>query len=227
MNKFDLLQKIFSMSLISISLWGFILNLFLSAVLAIGVGRIYVKYGESLSNRLAFSKIFVMLAMTTMLIITIVKSSLALSLGLIGALSIVRFRAAIKEPEELSYLFFSIAIGLGLGANQRLITITAFCVILFVVWLKNKFRDSTSYLELKMYVTVTTHSRLKISTNEVIEIIEKNCITSKMKRMDKSDSMFEACFLVDFKDKKSLQGIEDSLFNANSSIIIKFLDYEV
>ena len=45
--------------------------------------------------------------MTTMVVITIVKSSLALSLGLVGALSIVRFRAAIKEPEELAFYFFS------------------------------------------------------------------------------------------------------------------------
>jgi len=48
--------------------------------------------------------------MTTMLVISIVKSSLALSLGLVGALSIVRFRSAIKEPEELVYIFLSMAI---------------------------------------------------------------------------------------------------------------------
>ena len=57
------------------------------------------------------------------LIISIVKSSLALSLGLVGALSIVRFRAAIKEPEELVYLFFVISIGLSNGANQFLLSI--------------------------------------------------------------------------------------------------------
>ena len=50
--------------------------------------------------------------MTTMLIISIVKSSLALSLGLVGALSIIRFRAAIKEPEELAYLFLAIGISI-------------------------------------------------------------------------------------------------------------------
>ena len=50
-------------------------------------------------------------------------SDLVLSLGMVGALSIVRFRAAIKEPEELSYLFLTIAIGLRVGADQRVITI--------------------------------------------------------------------------------------------------------
>ena len=50
--------------------------------------------------------------MVTTLVIAVVKSSLALSLGLVGALSIVRFRTPVKEPEELTYLFFSIALGL-------------------------------------------------------------------------------------------------------------------
>ena len=57
-----------------------------------------------------FFKNFTSLTLITTLIITVVKSSLALSLGLVGALSIVRFRAAIKEPEELVYLFICIAI---------------------------------------------------------------------------------------------------------------------
>ena len=50
---------------------------------------------------------FLLITVTTMFIITIVKSSLALSLGLVGALPVVRFRSAIKEPEELAYLFLS------------------------------------------------------------------------------------------------------------------------
>tara|TARA_B100000959_G_scaffold272031_1_gene320892 strand:+ start:91 stop:627 length:537 start_codon:yes stop_codon:yes gene_type:complete len=56
--------------------------------------------------------------MVTIGVIAVVKSSLALSLGLVGALSIVRFRAAIKDPEELVYLFLCIGIGLALGATD-------------------------------------------------------------------------------------------------------------
>ncbi|MCI0696355.1 DUF4956 domain-containing protein [candidate division KSB1 bacterium] len=89
-----------------------------SAVLAYLLSLVYAQYGHALSNRKMFARNFVMITMTTMLIITIVKASLALSLGLVGALSIVRFRAAIKEPEELAYLFLAIGIGLGFGADQ-------------------------------------------------------------------------------------------------------------
>ena len=74
------------------------------------------------------------------LVIMVVKSSLALSLGLVGALSIVRFRTPIKEPEELVYLFLAIAIGLGLGAGQVLITTIIVLLILVFInfFLSNK-----------------------------------------------------------------------------------------
>ena len=65
----------------------------------------------------------------------VVKSSLTLSLGLVGALSIVRFRTPIKEPEELVYLFLAIALGLGYGAHQTMITTLTFLVILVVIWI--------------------------------------------------------------------------------------------
>ncbi len=91
---------------------GFIINLLLAALLSVLLSGAYVKYGRSLSNRRVLARNLIMITMTTMLIITVVKSSLALSLGLVGALSIVRFRTAIKEPEELAYLFLAIAIGL-------------------------------------------------------------------------------------------------------------------
>ena len=73
------------------------------------------------------------------------KSSLALSLGLVGALSIVRFRTPIKEPEELAYLFISIAMGLGLGANQILATVVAGPGILaFMAIIKTAKRENKS-----------------------------------------------------------------------------------
>ena len=123
----------------NISLFGFATNQIITLLLALILAFIYTRYGKSLSNRKEFSSNFVLLSMTTMLIITIVKSSLALSLGLVGALSIVRFRTAIKEPEELGYLFLSIALGLGLGANQILITLIGFVILLAFIVLRDKF----------------------------------------------------------------------------------------
>ena len=127
----DALSEIFMEQLLGLtnpaplSLTTLAINLLLAAVLASIVAWVYINYGRSLSNRAKFAQTLPVLALITVLIISIVKSSLALSLGLVGALSIVRFRTAIKEPEELIYLFMAIAIGLGLGADQRWPTVLA------------------------------------------------------------------------------------------------------
>ena len=108
---------------VQISAFNFIEAILLATILCLLIQFVYLKFSTSLSNKLDFSKNFIILGVATTLVITIVKSSLALSLGLVGALSIVRFRAAIKEPEELVYLFFIIGIGLANGANQFLVSI--------------------------------------------------------------------------------------------------------
>src|SRR3990167_9433607 len=112
-------------------------DILLSAFFSLILGWFFVRFGQSLSNRSRLARNFVIVAVTTALVITIVKSSLALSLGLVGALSIVRFRAAIKEPEELGFLFLAIAVGLGLGANQLLITLVAFILISTIIWARH------------------------------------------------------------------------------------------
>ena len=118
---------------VDINLESFIYNLIAVVLLTYLIKLVYNKYSQSLSNKDYFSKNFVVLGVTTCIVITIVKSSLALSLGLVGALSIVRFRAAIKEPEELVYLFLVIATGLGIGANQVKITSIGIIIALIVV----------------------------------------------------------------------------------------------
>ena len=131
---------------LEIDLTTFIISLFLSALSAYLVAYIYNIFSTTLSNKKDFSKIFVPLCLATTLIITIVKSSIALSLGLVGALSIVRFRAAIKEPEELVYLFIIIALGLGYGANQFIITFFGFLLIVIILIIISRFTISEKEL---------------------------------------------------------------------------------
>ena len=119
------LEAFFLNSNVDINFGNFIISIFLSFFLATIIKFTYMKVSRSLNDKEHFSEIFVPLAIITTLVITVVKFSLALSLGLVGALSIVRFRAAIKEPEELVYLFFVIGVGLAMGANQFLVAIIA------------------------------------------------------------------------------------------------------
>jgi len=106
----------------------------------------YIKRSFSLTGKMHIGSIIPVLSAVVFLVIIVVKSSLALSLGLVGALSIVRFRTPIKEPEELVYLFLAISIGLGYAAGQVLITTIIVLAILFIIflWLSNREIAKTS-----------------------------------------------------------------------------------
>lgn len=111
----------------------------LSAIFGEWIAIIYRKYGASLSNRKVFSDVFWLLCVTTTIVIMVVKFSIALSLGLVGALSIVRFRAAIKEPEELVYLFLVIAIGISCGAGQFKAALIVMIITSVVFFARHKY----------------------------------------------------------------------------------------
>ena len=83
--------------------------------------------------------VFSLLPVTGLVITSTISDNIALSLGMVGALSIVRFRTPIKEPEELAYLFICIAAGLGYGANQTVPTTVAVIIILFLIYLLTIF----------------------------------------------------------------------------------------
>ncbi len=138
------LENFFLNSNIEIDFGNFFIAILLSLILAYLVKLTYIKVGRALNDKDYFSDTFIPLAIITTLVITVIKFSLALSLGLVGALSIVRFRAAIKEPEELVYLFFIISIGLANGANQFLLSIIATIIILFFLFIRNIYKNKNS-----------------------------------------------------------------------------------
>jgi len=222
MNKFQTFQEFLSTQSIQVEWLGFIINLILTAALAWILSRLFVRYGTSLSNRGMFASNFVLLAMTTMLIITIVKSSLALSLGLVGALSIVRFRAAIKEPEELAYLFLAIAIGLGFGAAQRLITLSAFAIIVGVLIFRAMRQKATERPNL--YLTVTSNNPSKVTLEQIASVLNEHCSLVNLRRLDENKEVIEAAFLVEYENFEKLSASKSALAKLDDSLKLAYLD---
>lgn len=130
---------------------------------------LYRRFARSVANRDRFSAVFVPLTITVVIVIACIKSSLALSLGLVGALSIVRFRAAIKEPEELIYLFFCIAMGLALGAAQLLIA--AVGVFVFTVFVVIAHRQATRRAQHHLLLTVSGREEAILGQEAGIEAL--------------------------------------------------------
>ncbi|MDR0463119.1 MAG: DUF4956 domain-containing protein [Pseudomonadales bacterium] len=99
-----------------------------------------------------FNALLVMVTVITALIITTVSSNLALSLGMVGALSIVRFRAAIKDPLDVGFVFYAVAVGLTAGAGLYLIALLGTVVIALVYMGLSLIRFSkASYLVVVKY----------------------------------------------------------------------------
>ncbi len=175
---------------VQIDINNFIISLLFAAILSFLVQIFYIKYSSSLSNRKEFAKNFVILGVTTSIVIMIVKSSLALSLGLVGALSIVRFRAAIKEPEELVYLFLIIAIGLGCGANQLIITFVGiiFALILIMIY-SAYYKKSRKDIEQTINLGVIIEQDLQDKEiNNLIQEIKKISKELKFISMSRTDN---------------------------------------
>jgi len=192
------------------SILDFLINIFITIILSYIIGLIYSKYGNSLSNRKKLIQTFVLIAVTVMLVISIVKSSLALSLGLVGALSIVRFRTAIKEPEELVYFFVAIALGLGMGANQRVITLIGAIVIILYVVLQN-FNAVKKQKQQNLIITISNTSEKGLDENKILELLKNHTTKLDLRRLDNINNNTELSLNVEFKDLNSILNAKNDL----------------
>tara|TARA_B100001093_G_scaffold110663_1_gene102943 strand:+ start:893 stop:1570 length:678 start_codon:yes stop_codon:yes gene_type:complete len=185
------------------SIVDFLINIFMTIILSYIIGLVYSKYGNSLSNRKKLLQTFVLISVTVMLVISIVKSSLALSLGLVGALSIVRFRTAIKEPEELVYFFVAIALGLGMGANQRLVTVVGAIIIILYIVIQNMNTVSNA-VQQNLIVTISNTSETGLDENKILEMLNKYSSKIDLRRLDAVNNSTEISLNIEFNNFESI-----------------------
>jgi hypothetical protein len=194
-----------SFNSINFSLLDLTINFAIGVVL---LGLISIHYSYSAKKRVLRKDIALTLpviGLTTLLVITVVKSSLALSLGLVGALSIVRFRTPIKEPEELAYIFISISVGLCLGADQREAAIAGILIILTTFsaysFFPSKEKNNSSNLILTFH-TPTGNYRDKLLSG-ITGYLSDRANEVNIRRIDDQSDQFALTCIANFK------GLED------------------
>jgi len=208
-----------------ISYSNFVIAILVSALLAFIVKLAYIRISRTLNDREYFSDIFVPLAIITTLVITVIKFSLALSLGLVGALSIVRFRAAIKEPEELVYLFFIIGIGLANGANQFLVSIICTFFIILILFIKKYYDDKKNDQNLSdssVNVMQIEIANSKEGVEKIIDILKTKTTYLKLKsfRVEKDLSQYVFWFDVNKNKVNDFMQTVENLKTRQESISI-------
>lgn len=143
----DIFKSSFLENITSVS----ILDMALALVLAFGLGLfiffVYKKTYQGVMYSSSFGTTLIALTMITTVVILAVTSNVVLSLGMVGALSIVRFRTAIKEPLDIAFLFWSIAVGIVLAAGMIPLAVIGSVVIgLIVLVFVNRKQHSSPYI---------------------------------------------------------------------------------
>jgi hypothetical protein len=199
-----------------------LVNLLIGTGLGLMLKFHFERFGSSLSGRGELAKILPFLVLIVCLIISVVKSSLALSLGLVGALSIVRFRTPIKEAEDLVYLFMAIAMGLGLGANQVVLSVSASFFILVVVALLRW--NSISSDPKGIFLSVNWDSETEIDPKLLGALVAESSLECDLKRYDVSDQNRHMAFSVLFSNIDQVYQTMSSIEKAYPSAQASFID---
>lgn len=220
MDKLPQLEELLYRGTDELSLTVMILNFIGAMFVSFLVRAFYIRYSFSLTGKNHIGSIIPILTAVVFLVIIIIKSSLALSLGLVGALSIVRFRTPIKEPEELVYLFLAIAIGLGFGAGYFLITTIISLAILIIIYflLSNKNDRSNEY---NLVINWTNQD---ISYESILVVVEKLSSSLKLVRLDKSKDSNSSVFLIELTEKANLELLINQIKSMGNDINITFFE---
>ncbi|HAT4092614.1 TPA: DUF4956 domain-containing protein [Clostridium perfringens] len=176
-NFSDIFKSSFVDKMTSISFLDMFIAMILSFAVGLFIMQVYKKTFKGVMYSSTFAMSLLALTLITTLIIIGVTSNVVLSLGMVGALSIVRFRSAIKEPMDIAFLFWSISEGIVLGAGLIPLAIlgAVFIGIVMVLFANKKTTDNP-------YILVV-NCKNDISENSVLNILSKNvnkyCVKSK------------------------------------------------
>ena len=194
----------------TVSVGSMLLSLLVAFLIGIFIIYVYRKTYTGVVYSKAFALCILMLSMVTAMIIRTISSNISLSLGMVGALSIVRFRTAVKEPVDTGFMFWGISAGIMAGAGLYLIAIIASLgvgILYFVTYLMG-FKVANRYLLV-----------LKYDSDAHDDVVRKLKSLRRFKIRSKSifGSQVELSLEVDLKEN-SKGGVDTSIVDTFSSV---------
>jgi len=185
--------------------------LIVSFILGYILTLVYRKTHTGFSYEASFNFTLVMMTVIISVIMLVIGSNIALSLGLIGSLSVIRFRTVIKDSKDMAYLFWAVATGLSVGsANYLMAVLSVIFISILVIWLeKINFSKSTNM----DYVMVVQHA---LSQNEDRDVKLTHGTLDQCKvewdirssLVDQNNSFAETTYSISF-NKTSLTNLDD------------------
>lgn len=193
----------------SLSVEEIVLHIAVSALLSLAIflSYRYTHSGTAYSRK--FNVSLVTLTILTATVMTVIGNNIALSLGMVGALSIVRFRTAVKDPLDLLYLFWAITAGITTGAGMYLLAASASAVMIGVLALLSRWQTAG-----RIYVAVL-HYQGEKPGDEIVRALGRNryAVKSKTLRGEAVEMAVEVCCRDDVRDVtdrlQEIEGVED------------------
>lgn len=177
MNFSDIFKSSFLENVGSVSILDMIITLVLSFAIGLFIFMVYKKTYNGVMYSSSFGVTLIALTMITNVLILAVTSNVVLSLGMVGALSIVRFRTAIKEPLDIAFLFWSIAVGIILAAGFLPLAVIGSVVIGIVLLV---FVNKKSHLNPYMVVVSCADYEAEMAVRDFLaKQVQKSVIKSK------------------------------------------------
>ena len=186
------------------------IGLIMSVLLAFFIYFVYKKTFTGVMYSKNFNVTLLLITVITTMVMMIIGSNLALSLGMVGALSIIRFRTAVKDTKDSAYIFWAIAVGISCGSGIYSIAILGSIVIAIILFFISKdILDDSTYL-------VIVHGTEELDEQKVTETVRKHCkkVNLKMKNITSvsSDITYGVSLAADNDNElsgelKSLEGV--------------------
>lgn len=197
----------------ALSLTDVLINFLAACIISI---LLYVSYRISHSGPVysrRFNVSLVMLVMITTLIMNVIGNNIALSLGMVGALSIVRFRTAIKDPRDTAYIFWAIAVGVCCGVSDYLIagigSVMIFLFLIFFGFVKDNER---------IMVVVKMNSRAAETVESTMNSLFEGGAVLRLSNTSVEDDTAEAIYEISDQQLKKAEQVNGSCVQALSSI---------
>lgn len=198
-----------------------IIDMILTIVLSFGIGLfiflIYKKTYRGVMYSAGFGTTLIALTMITATVILAVTSNVVLSLGMVGALSIVRFRTAIKDPLDIAFLFWSIAAGIILAAGMiPLAVFGSVCIGVILLVFVNQKSNTHPYM---VVLTCADHN----AETKARDYIAKNVLRSAVKSKSASKGAIELNIEVRLKeDNTDFINALSEMNGVNSAVIVSY-----
>jgi uncharacterized membrane protein YhiD involved in acid resistance len=164
----------------------------------------------------SFVQALIILAMVTALVIMVIGNNLARAFGLVGAMSIIRFRTAVKDTQDIVFIFFALAAGMAAGVGLKLLAFFGSFVIGSVIYLLHKTRYAQPH---KKEFLLQFQFRMEGEESPYIKVLDTYCRGHKLVNMQAlgEENTFELSFYVELR-KKDQHGTMLKALNAETGV---------